>query len=114
MGSEMCIRDSPEVVSAYSSIDLENGNLHIILINRVENVKEFEVEVIWDGFESTGVGAIYQYTGRDLEDFSSDEDPGITGGPRPMGVNKQILQLPGYSITHMILEPSEAPVENQE
>ena len=104
----------PEVVSAYSSIDLENGNLHIILINRIENVKEFEVEVIWDGFESTGVGAIYQYTGRDLEDFSSDEDPGITGGPRPMGVNKQILQLPGYSITHMILEPSEAPVENQE
>ncbi len=104
----------PEAVSAYSSLDLENGNLHIMIINRIEKVQEFEAEIIWDGYESTGVGAIYQYAGRDLENFNPDLDPGITGGPTQMGQTKQIVSLPGYSITHMILEPAENQDLNRE
>ena len=90
----------PDEVSVYSSIDSETGNLHIILINRVREFIQFETEVVWDGFESTGKGAIYT--------FASDltgESARITGGPTQMGVNRQIITLPNYSITHMILEP---------
>ena len=35
------VSSHPEAVSAYSSIDLDTGNLHIILINRVEKVQQF-------------------------------------------------------------------------
>ncbi|MFK7804092.1 MAG: glycoside hydrolase family 44 protein [Anaerolineae bacterium] len=92
--------DHPDEVSVYSSLDSETGNLHIILINRIKEVLSFETEIVWEGFESTGEGAIYTFS----TDLASDSAE-ITGGPSRMGINKQVLSLPGYSITHMILEP---------
>ncbi|MFT5193118.1 MAG: hypothetical protein ACI9EW_001188 [Cellvibrionaceae bacterium] len=93
--------DHPEEVSAYSSLDSESGNLHIILINRVQEAVDLRTEIEWEGFESSGKGFIYTFA-----DNLFEEEPRIVGGPAQMGTNKQIVTLPSYSITHMILEPN--------
>ncbi|MEM8863818.1 MAG: hypothetical protein AAGD96_36380, partial [Chloroflexota bacterium] len=97
------IEQPEDLISAYSALDSESGNLHIILVNKVKEVQQFEVLIEWEGFESTGRGAMYTYSFWNAKD--QDEDPGIVGGDTQMGQTQQIVQLPGYSIVHMILEP---------
>lgn len=96
--------DQPDLISTYASIDSQTGDLHIILINKVREVQEFEVKLDWEGFESTGDGAIYLYSSWNAR--NGEIDPGIVGGPTQMGQNQQIVQLPGYSIMHMVLKPN--------
>ncbi|MEM9773081.1 MAG: glycoside hydrolase family 44 protein [Chloroflexota bacterium] len=95
--------DQPDLISVYPSIDSETGNLHIILINKVRQVQQFEVKIDWEGFESTGEGSIHLYSSWNAREVETD--PGIVGGATQMGQNQQIIDLPGYSIMHMVLEP---------
>ena len=95
--------NQPEVISVYSSIDAGTGNLHVMLINRIQGAIDITADVTWDGFTSSGEGSIYVYRGAGVTD---EEDPGIIGGEMQMGQNKMIISTPGYSITHMILEPA--------
>lgn len=85
-----------ERVSTYASLNSATGNLHVMLINKQPNVVSTAALEL-GGFDTNG-GTFYRYSGENFLELESAE---ISTPSSEVELN-----LPAYSITHLVLEPS--------
>jgi hypothetical protein len=87
-----------DVVSSYASIDSETGNLHLILVNKnPENA--VPIKVMLEKFSPKNLAERYQY--------SSAESKSIKKTFISVTPDLFEIEVPGYSITHLVLTPQQ-------
>jgi hypothetical protein len=89
--------DDVNVVGSYAALDSATGNLHLLLINK-EPEEAITLQVRLTGFTAQPEASQYRYDQTNLDEIVTSE---VTAGPHWFDAT-----LPPYSITLLILEPS--------
>ena len=90
----------PDLVSAYASIDSATGDLHIILINKTNEVFDFDLDIIMLGFTPANRATSYTY----VKPSSEAEDPGIIKQDINIGNARQQINIQRESIVHVVYQ----------
>lgn len=85
------VSENQELVSVYSALDSETGNLHIILINKHSDLPVV-VRVQVENFTRPQTVTVYRYGAGNLNRISSEE----------ISLNLESVILPPYSINHYV------------
>jgi hypothetical protein len=88
------ISDTPDLITAYASMDNKTRQAHIIIINK-DPIRPLGVNVKLSNFGIPSTVELYRYSQEDLTSIvkSEEEWPGLNG----------ILIIPPYSINHYVL-----------
>jgi len=85
----------PDLLGAYSSLDEETGNLHIMLLNK-DPLHGIDVQLDLSGFGVPATTTLYRFSDEDLQEIVVEEvDWSIYDGE---------FELPPYSISHYVLQ----------
>lgn len=85
-----------DLVSGYSALDGETGNMHLMLINK-QPASEASVNINLSNFEPQSRAMLYRYDENSPEEIARKAVAGISPAFE--------LMLPPYSITLLVLEP---------
>ncbi|MDJ0752691.1 MAG: glycoside hydrolase family 44 protein [Ardenticatenaceae bacterium] len=91
-----------DLVSSYAAVDSETGNLHLMIINKIDGFENKEIGIEIDNYDFADRFTIYQYTG----EFGNDGD-GINSATEVSITRYFNLSLPPNSITHLVFQPEQ-------
>ena len=93
----------PDYISSYAAIDSETGNLHLILVNKLNIYSQKEININISGFVPTPIIRDFRYDG---PTFQGTED-GIQFETAEVELRNNGFNyiLPPSSITHLVLRP---------